>query len=129
MPYFILVRPNMVLDARPTTMSPCGPRSSGFRLGLLTALPILSDSGLCGVRIGYSGGPATDSHRLSLHLNAEQFNFEPAYQRAPDCQENSGWLGEGSLGFKKFRKVGNVAGIDFMALRGFFFGEPMPPAL
>ena len=69
MPYFILVGPNMVLDARSTTMCRCGSRSSGFRLGLLTALPVLSDSGPCGVRIGYSGGPAPDLHRLpSLRL-------------------------------------------------------------
>ena len=69
MPYFILVGPNMVLDVRPTSVYRCGSRSSGFRLGLLTALPILSDSGPCGVRIGYSGGPAPDLHRLpSLRL-------------------------------------------------------------
>ena len=86
MPYFILVGPDMVLDARSTTMCRCGSRFSGFRLGLLTALPILSDSGLCGVRIGYSGGPAPDLHRLpslrltcrremSIHLELRGWNY------------------------------------------------------
>ena len=64
MPYFILVGPSMVLDARPTSMCRFGSRFSGSRVVLLTALPILSDSGLFGVRIGYSGGPAPDLHRL-----------------------------------------------------------------
>ena len=64
MPYFILVGPGMVLDVRPNTMCRCLPRFSGFRIGLVTALPILLDSGLRGVRIGYSGGSAPDLHRL-----------------------------------------------------------------
>ena len=73
MPYFILVGPNMVLDARPTAMCRYVSRFSGFRFGLLTALPVLSDSGLCGVRIGYSGGPAPDLHRLpSLRLTCRR---------------------------------------------------------
>jgi len=84
MPYFILVGPNMVLDARPTAMYRLVPRFSGFRIGLLTALPILLDSGLCGVRIGYSGGPAPDLHRLpSLRLTCRR--------KLSIHQEDRGW--------------------------------------
>lgn len=85
MPYFILAAPDMVLDGRLNyryllLLS----RSSGFRIGLLTALPILSDSGLCGVRLGYSGGPAPDLHRLpSLRLKCRRSMSIHA--------EDSGW--------------------------------------
>lgn len=63
MPYFIR-GPGMVHDARPLGVRACAARCSGFRRGLLAALPVRAHSGIAAFVAGYSGGPAPESHRL-----------------------------------------------------------------